>query len=198
MFERFTKPARRIVVLAQEDANRRGDERIGDEHLLLAMLHRDVGVAGVVLKECGISAKAAGLALAAVQRGRRPHDVDRADEEEERTPREEADAAALRTIGIDMAEVRRRAEETFGPGALERGTAPRGRGRIPFSKDAKRVLELALRQAVRMRSGYVGSEHVLLGVLDNDRTAVAVLRAMEISPDDVRARVLAELGQPVA
>ncbi len=197
MFERFTKPARRIVVLAQEDANRRGDERIGDEHLLLGMLHRDVGVAGVVLKECGISAKAAGLALAAVRRGRRPHDVGRAGEEEERTPREEADAAALRTIGIDMAEVRRRAEETFGPGALERGQAPRGRG-IPFSKDAKRVLELALRQAVRMRSGYVGSEHVLLGVLDNDRTAVAVLRAMEISPDDVRARVLAELGQPVA
>jgi ATP-dependent Clp protease ATP-binding subunit ClpA len=194
VFERFTKPARRIVVLAGGEAGRLGDERIGDEHLRLAMLHRDVGLAGAVLAHCGVTARAADLALAAVRRGRRPGQAAEAGEEES-TPRDDADATALRTIGIDLAEVRRRAEETFGPGALERGSAARRRGHIPFGKDAKRVLELSLRQAVRMRSGHVGSEHVLLGVLDNDKAAVAVLRAMEISPGDVRAQLLAEIGQ---
>ena len=86
------------------------------------------------------------------------------------------DAAALRAIGIDLDEVRRHLEETFGEGALERVTWKRGRrwrkrcdgpsiGHIPFTPRAKKVLELALREALALQHKRIGTEHILLGLI---------------------------------
>ena len=82
-----------------------------------------------------------------------------------------SDAEALATLGIDLDEVRRQVEEAFGPGALERTRRPARRRRwlrratSRSRKDAKKVLELALREAMRLKHNYIGSEHILLGML---------------------------------
>ena len=79
------------------------------------------------------------------------------------------DAAALAALGIDLDEVRRQIEEAFGPGALERTRAARGTGssrsRPRWDRSAKKVLELSLREALRMKHSSIGTEHVLLGLL---------------------------------
>jgi ATP-dependent Clp protease ATP-binding subunit ClpA len=106
-----------------------------------------------------------------------------------------ADAEALQTIGIDLEAIRRRVEETFGAGALER-TRRRRRGHLPFEKPAKRALEGAVREAVALGDRHIGTEHILLGLLRQpDGSAVAVLRALGASREDVRERVLAELPE---
>ncbi len=84
---------------------------------------------------------------------------------------------ALASIGISLEEVRRGTEKTFDM------RIPRGR-RLPFSPRAKKVLERALREAVRFRNGHIGTEHVLLGILRNeDGTAVRMLAHMGVSPE---------------
>ncbi len=77
------------------------------------------------------------------------------------------DAQALAALGIDLDEVRRQVEDVFGPGALERTRAAQsGTGSRPrWDRSAKKVLELSLREALRMRHNYIGTEHVLLGLL---------------------------------
>jgi ATP-dependent Clp protease ATP-binding subunit ClpA len=171
MFERFTKRARTVVVHAQEIARERRSPTIGSEHLLLGLYAVPDGLAATI--------------LARLQ-------VERADVEAELVPFDAAfDSAGLATLGIDLEEVRRQAEETFGPGALDRTRAARGRwqgGHIPFERDAKKALELGLREAVRLGHGFIGTEHVLLGLLHDGR-ARDVLVARGVGLDGTRALV---------
>jgi ATP-dependent Clp protease ATP-binding subunit ClpA len=122
----------------------------------------------------------------------------------------ESDAEALRTLGIDLDEVRRRVEASFGPGALDeiprrrrrRRRWRRGRcepaltGYLPFMPRAKRALERAAGEAATLGDGHIGMEHLLLGLLDpGGNMAVELLRHLGADPEVVRGRVLADLGQ---
>jgi ATP-dependent Clp protease ATP-binding subunit ClpA len=168
----FTPAARDVAVHAQEEAKTLGDGRIGTEHLLLGVVCCDGGV----LASLGIDHATLLEAIADV-------------------PRDELDAAALATIGIDLDAVRRSVEESFGAGAL----APRGRcrrrrraGHIPFSPRAKRTLERSLREAIALRDTHIGPEHILLALAsDPDTGAAEALRRCGTTPDAVRAATLA-------
>lgn len=170
MFERFTKRARSVVVQAQETARERRSPTIGTEHLLLALFAVPDGLAATI--------------LARLQ-------IDRADVEADLGRGAPFDADGLATLGIDLAEVRRQAEETFGPGALDRTRAAQGRwqvGHIPFDHDAKKALGLALREAARLGHGFIGTEHVLLGLLHDGRARDALV-ARGVGLDGTRALV---------
>ena len=94
---------------------------------------------------------------------------------------------ALAAIGIDLDEIRRRVEASFGPGALERGR--RGRGRhVPFTPAAKKALELALREALRLGDREIGAEHVLLGLL-REGGAARLLERVGARPAALRAEL---------
>jgi ATP-dependent Clp protease ATP-binding subunit ClpA len=111
------------------------------------------------------------------------------------------DADALRAIGIDMENVRARIEESFGPGALERarfGGRRRGLacGHVPFSPRSKKVLELSLREALRLRHDYIGTEHILLALLrEGEGLAARILADSGVRPDDLRRAVLVAIGK---
>ncbi|GGM41723.1 Clp protease N-terminal domain-containing protein [Dactylosporangium sucinum] len=154
MFERFTEEARTTVRTAWSEAESLGHRAIGTEHLVLAMLAADGGVGRTVLLACGVEYGEWRAALAAGD-----------------------DAAALRSIGIDLDAVRSSVEETFGPGALDRAQpAERGgflfrRSTLPkrFNNGAKKALELSLRVAISLKHTSIGTEHLLLGVLKEER-----------------------------
>lgn len=156
MFARFTGEARRVVVLAQEIARMRRAGRIGTEHLLLGVL-RSPGTPGEeLLAAAGIDARVV------------MEEFDRADDVPDRD--------ALATLGIDLDAVRSAVEAGFGPGALDRPRRGRWRaGHIPFERSAKKALELALREAIRLGDRSIGTEHVLLGLLHPDTSASQVL-----------------------
>jgi ATP-dependent Clp protease ATP-binding subunit ClpA len=102
-----------------------------------------------------------------------------------------SDAAALASIGIDLEEVRRRAEDAFGPGALSRGRGRRARrpcgGALPFTPTAKAALEGALREAVAHGDRHIAAGHIVLGVLrTEDPAALEVLRRAGLDPGHVR------------
>ena len=152
MFERFTQRARNVVVHAQDEARDLRHDYIGTEHLLLGLLREPSGVAKQVLDRLGIGRD--------VVRS----DVVRLVGEGPPISLGEQDAEALRSIGIDLDEVRRRLEEAFGTGALERrdrvrhGWRRRRRcepaaGHVPFTPRAKKVLELSLREARQLGHG---------------------------------------------
>jgi len=146
MFERFTDRARRVVVLAQDEARRLDHDYIGTEHLLLGLLHEGQGVA----------------------------------------------AQALDGLGVDLAEVRRRVEEIIGRGQH----APSGH--IPFTPRAKKVLELSLREALDLGHDYIGTEHILLGIVrEGQGVAAQVLAAMGAGEDEIRAKMSELLGPAV-
>jgi ATP-dependent Clp protease ATP-binding subunit ClpA len=179
MFERFTKRARRVVILAQGEARRLGDDGVGTEHLLLALTTEEGGIAATVLRELGAT----------------PEAVERALEDTHgRGGLGDDDAEALAAIGIDLNEIRRRAEASFGPDALK---APRGatrRRHIPFSRGAKRTLKNALSEALGLRHNYLGTEHILLGLLaERDDLGFKVLSSVGVVPEAVRDGVLTEL-----
>src|SRR5579884_2903355 len=113
MFERFTDRARRVVVLAQEEARMLNHNYIGTEHILLGLIHEGEGVA----------------------------------------------AKALESLGISLEAVRQQVEEIIGQGQQ----APSGH--IPFTPRAKKVLELSLREALQLGHNYIGTEHILLGLI---------------------------------
>ena len=113
MFERFTDRARRVVVLAQEEARLLNHNYIGTEHILLGLIHEGEGVA----------------------------------------------AKALESLGISLEAVRAQVEEIIGQGQ----SAPTGH--IPFTPRAKKVLELSLREALQLGHNYIGTEHLLLGLM---------------------------------
>jgi ATP-dependent Clp protease ATP-binding subunit ClpA len=112
MFERFTDRARQVVVRAQEEARSLHHGYLGTEHLLLGLGADDTGLAASVLARLGFDAGEARSAVVEIV-GRGPEG-----------PAPESDAEALRAIGIDLEEIRRRVDEAFGPGALDRTPLP--------------------------------------------------------------------------
>ena len=150
MFERFTQDARAVVVNAQEEARDLGHDHIGTEHVVLAMLDHGQGPAAESLRACGATAGDVRERL-------------RAGPGDDRDP---LDPDALASLGIDLDEVRRATEATFGPGALDRaGARSRKRGHIPFTRRAKKCMELALREAINLRHNEIADGHLLLGML---------------------------------
>jgi hypothetical protein len=143
VFERFTDRARRVVVLAQEEARLLDHNYIGTEHILLGLIHEGEGVA----------------------------------------------ATALASLDISLDAVRAQVVEIIGSG----GAAPSGH--IPFTARAKTVLELSLREALRLGHNYIGTEHILLGLLrEGDGVAVQVLTQLGVDLDRVRQAVTALIG----
>jgi ATP-dependent Clp protease ATP-binding subunit ClpC len=139
MFERFTDRARRVMVLAQEEARLLNHNYIGTEHLLLGLIHEGEGVA----------------------------------------------AQALESLGVSLPTVRQHVEETIGRGQQALS------GRIPFTPRAKKVLELSRREALAMGHNYVGTEHILLGLLrEGDGVAAQVLVRMGADLNRVRQQVI--------
>lgn len=189
MFERFTVSAREVVTRARDEARGLGHRRIGTEHLLLALLDESAGVAYRVLRDAGLGRERV-----------------RAEIERLVGPRSgilsEEDAAALKTIGIDVDAVLARVEATFGPDAL-RPSPERPRGFLRhlqgdgwFAPRAKKVIELSLREAVRLGHHYIGTEHILLGILrEGDGLAARILTDAGLRVEGLRRQVLAALDK---
>jgi ATP-dependent Clp protease ATP-binding subunit ClpC len=139
VFERFTDRARRVVVLAQEEARMLNHNYIGTEHILLGLIHEGEGVA----------------------------------------------ARALESLNISLEAVRRQVEEIIGQGQA----APTGH--IPFTPRAKKVLELSLREALQLGHNYIGTEHILLGLIrEGEGIAAQVLQKLGADLDSVRQTVI--------
>ena len=139
MFERFTDRARRVVVLAQEEARMLNHNYIGTEHILLGLIHEGEGVA----------------------------------------------AKALESLGISLEAVRQQVEEIIGQGQ----SAPTGH--IPFTPRAKKVLELSLREALQLGHNYIGTEHILLGLVrEGEGVGARVLQKLGADLNRVRQQVL--------
>ena len=184
MFERFTAQARSVVVQAEGEARGLGHRSIGTGHVLLAMAGRPDSAAGRVLATLGLGEEGVREDVRAVP--------------DDRASLTDEDAAALRSIGIDLGEVRRNIEEAFGPGALDQDV-PRDCdkivGHIPFTPGSKKALELALREAIHLRHRYIGTEHLLLGLVrDGGCSAARILGDHGIDPERVRAEVLREIA----
>ncbi|MFN2556810.1 MAG: Clp protease N-terminal domain-containing protein [Nitriliruptorales bacterium] len=201
MFERFTQAARHAVRLAQQEARALGHGYLGTEHLLLGLLAEGTGVAARVLAELGVDPE--------TMRSRVVEIIGRG-------PPTKPDREALRSIGIDIDLVRSKIEEAFGPGALERTWPAKsdrrgsrlgrliGRrtcrqsqapGYVPFTPRAKKVLELSLREARQLGHNYLGTEHVLLGLLaEGEGVAATLLEGSGVDFSLARDKVLEELG----
>ena len=146
MFERFTDRARRVVVLAQEEARLLGHNYIGTEHLLLGLAHEGEGVA----------------------------------------------ARALEQLGVSLEAVRTEVEEIIGHGGSSSS------GYIPFTPRAKKVLELGLREALQLGHDFIGTEHILLGLVrEGEGVAAQVLVKMGATLTQVQSQVMELLGQPI-
>jgi ATP-dependent Clp protease ATP-binding subunit ClpA len=137
MFERFTDRARRVVVLAQEEARLLNHDYIGTEHLLLGLAHEGQGVA----------------------------------------------AKALESLGIRLEAIRSQVEEIIGRGQSEAASS----GHIPFTPRAKKVLELSLRESQQLGHNYIGTEHILLGLV-REGEGVAAQVLVKLGADLSRAR----------
>ena len=139
VFERFTDRARRVVVLAQEEARLLNHSYIGTEHILLGLIHEGEGVA----------------------------------------------AKALESLNISLEAVRAQVEEIIGQG----GSSPSGH--IPFTPRAKKVLELSLREALQLGHNYIGTEHILLGLIrEGEGVAAQVLVKLGADLSRVRQQVI--------
>ncbi|GIH03194.1 hypothetical protein Rhe02_12610 [Rhizocola hellebori] len=166
MFERFTDRARQVVRGAVSASEQMGHRHVGTEHLLLGMLAGDGGVAHTVLNRAGVRAEEVKVQI-------------------ERFLGQ--DAEALEAIGIDLEAVKAKIEETFGPGAMDaldrpprRGWFRRravGEGHRPFTPRAKKVLELSLREALALKNNYIGTEHLLLGLIREGKGLAAKILA---------------------
>ncbi|MEL7975653.1 Clp protease N-terminal domain-containing protein [Isoptericola sp. F-RaC21] len=175
MFERFTKDARAAVVGAQEVAQALHSATIDTRHLVVTLAESGGAAAGA-LHDGGLDP--ADVAA----RARRSVAADGGLDDE-----------ALAAVGIDLAEVRRRTDEVFGQGALDRaGRQGRRRSHHPFAPDAKKALELALREAVRLGDKGIDQRHLLLGVVRADCPGGRVLEAaLREAGSDVAALRLA-------
>lgn len=180
MFERFSAGARQVVVDAQEDARTRGQSTVRTENLLVCLAEATIGddtTAAELLTALGVAAADVRAA------------VDRLPGASGPAP----DGDRLARLGIDLAEVRSRVEESFGPGALERTAAARRKaatGFIPFDAAAKQSLEGSLREALDLGDRRLGTEHVLLGVARAEGGAGHhVLAAAGVTSERLRAEV---------
>ena len=143
MFEKFTDKARRVVVLAQEEAKLLNHNYIGTEHILLGLIHEGEGVA----------------------------------------------AKSLEALGINLESVREQVQEIIGQGQQ----APTGH--IPFTPRAKKVLELSLREALQLGHSYIGTEHLLLGLIrEGEGVAAQVLTKLGADTNKVRQQVIQQLS----
>jgi ATP-dependent Clp protease ATP-binding subunit ClpC len=144
MFERFTDRARRVVILAQEEARMLNHNYVGTEHILLGLIHEGEGIA----------------------------------------------AKALEVLGITLVGVREQVEQIIG-----RGNEPPP-GHIPFTPRAKKVLELSLREALQLGHDYIGTEHILLGLLrEGQGVAAQVLVRLGADLNRVRQQVIQQIAQ---
>jgi ATP-dependent Clp protease ATP-binding subunit ClpA len=177
MFERFTTAARAAISDAVSTAQELGAERVQGTHVLLALARDTTGSGGRMLRDAGGS----------------PHAVRSSIEADQRLLGDE-DVAALRELGIDVEVVLARMRESFGADAV-RPRSPR-RLRTRVAPPVKRALELAVRQAVRSGARSIGTEHLLLGLLDCDDPDVPrTLVAVGVDPGALRAAVLRSLGR---
>ncbi|HET6624818.1 MAG TPA: Clp protease N-terminal domain-containing protein [Nocardioidaceae bacterium] len=173
MFERFTKPARTVVSNAHGKALATTSSEIRPEHLLMALLDEPGSLAVRVLEDHGVPRANASRTL---DKHRMRH-IDGLDED---------DAEALQAIGIDLDEVVRRIDRNLGGLA---GPAPR-RGRPGFSRSAKKALGLALREAIALGHNYIGTEHLLLGMLrSGDRVVADTFAELGLTHRELRAAV---------
>ena len=193
MFERFTDKARTAVIAARAEASERGDQ-IRPVYLLHALAAGE-GVAARALAGLGVDTGVIERRLDRAAPLRRPPGGEEAGE----------DADALASIGINLDEIRRRVEENFGPDALDRAPEPaQGTWRITMTREAKQSVELAAREARALRHGYVGPEHLLLGLIGaaerNPRGDFSpqTLRDLGIDPARARQQVLDELRRASA
>lgn len=178
MFERFTDRARTVLVEAQAEAVETGVAYIGTEHLLIGLLREGTGVAGVVLSRQGI-----GLEQLREKISARLAEITLVNPMDQK--------AALASIGIDLDTVRAAVEAAFGEGAL-----PDPNRNPPFTPKAKACLELSLGVALRWRHRYIGTEHLLVGILDHgEGLAVAALRDLGADLEALRAKAK-ELAAP--
>ncbi|GAA3731631.1 Clp protease N-terminal domain-containing protein [Plantactinospora mayteni] len=186
MFERFTVQARDVVRGAVAARERLGHRNVGTEHLLLALLNGEKSPVAGLLNQAGVDAARVTEAI--------DRKVGRGTEEFG-----DRDAEALRSIGIDLSAVRSKLEESFGEGALEAPPARSARRGLlggwdfsnRFSARAKKVLELALREAVQLRHREIGAEHILLGLLrEGNGLAALVLTEAGVDLAELRRRTL--------
>lgn len=198
MFERFTNDARAVVVGAQAEARALGHEMIGTPHVLIALLGDPAGPVAVALRGDGVDAATVREELVRRQGTGTPDGLD------------DDDAAALQSIGIDLDAVRRAVESEFGEGALhlprESGGGRKGRfaqlfagGHVPFSRRNKKVLELALREAVRLNQKFIAPEHILLGLLrEGEGSAVLILTGRGVDLNRLRDEMTSSLTNRAA
>ena len=195
MFERFTDRARKVVILAKTKATERGDDQIRPVHMLYGLVGTD-GVAARALTALGVDRAAVDRELArSAPEGRAPLGEAASGDDE-----------ALAAIGIDLDEIKRKIEDSFGPGALERvPLAPKGplnrTGHLPLNDQAKLSLALSLKEARALHHNYIGTEHVLLGLLrvaeryPRGEFAAVTLPDLGLDPATAHERVLAEVRQ---
>jgi ATP-dependent Clp protease ATP-binding subunit ClpC len=144
VFERFTDRARKVVVLAQEEARHLNHDYIGTEHLLLGLIHEGEGIA----------------------------------------------ARALEDLGVSLQGARQQVEEVIGRGRRNPSS------HIPFTPRAKKALELSLREALQLGHDYIGTEHILLGVIrEDDSVAARILMRLDADLDQVRQQVMLLLSR---
>lgn len=179
MFERFTKDARVAVVLAQEEAREAGADRVTPTHLLIAVLTSINAVARDGLAGLGLTADA--------MRSASDDTVFTAAEEE-----------ALRGIGIDLDSIADRVRERFGADVRRRSGGRRRNGHLPFTPGAKKSLELALREAIRLGDRSIRAEHLVLGILRSDDPGVLDAVTSVTTVAEVRARLTELLGRSAA
>lgn len=204
MFERFTHDARTAVVGAQHECRALGHPVIETSHLLLSLLAGASPAAGV-LRARGVTHERAAKALEVVLGAVSPQAGTPAATAED-------DAAALAALGVDLERIRTSLEAAFGPGALERASSSRGRrwrpglssllssrrpvrgsgGHLPFGPEARKALELSLREALRLGDGYIGDEHLLLGLLRGGEATVAGRMLVVLEVDTAALRGDAE------
>jgi ATP-dependent Clp protease ATP-binding subunit ClpA len=166
MFERFTKEARAVVLGAQEVARDTDTRAIDSRHLLVALIEHPGSAQRAVRKQDADVAALAASARADLGAGA-------------------IDAEALAGIGIDLDAVRREADAMFGTGALERA-GRKGQGHIPFAPDAKKALELALREAIRLKQKQIDSAHLLLGIVRAESPGRTLLVRAGVDIDSLR------------
>ncbi|MDT4992490.1 MAG: hypothetical protein QOH97_2382 [Actinoplanes sp.] len=204
MFERFTTSARESVVRAGTESRELGHSFIGTEHLLLALLADPQAPVALTLHDAGVDhTRVRADIVRLVGPSHDPATGPLSDPDAE-------DAAALKAIGIDLNAVRRAIEQNFGPGALRltRGETPRrrgflrrptGSGRSPFTARAKKVLELGLREAVRLKHNYIAAEHLMLGILrEGNGLAAQILAEAGVDFDRLRAELTRSLQRKAA